>query len=611
MPDDRVEPDIAHGVPTIAVSSASTLSNRTGSWKYIQPIYQDRIAPCNAGCPVGIDIEGTMNLLGEGKVAEARDLLLRENPMPATTGRVCEHPCQGACSRGQFDEAVNIHAVERMLGDYKQVTRAASTVPARKEKVVVVGSGPAGLACAYHLARLGYAVTIIEADAEPGGWLRHGVPEYKLPRAVLAREIDRIRAAGVAIECGRRVGREVAWRELERYDAIFLAIGARENEGHAWEHADLPAVRSGFDFLREVSDGNGEPPGRRVVIVGGTDLAVDCARTARRMGREPVVVFRGAREDMAADPQAIENAIREGVRFEFSVRPVGLQVATHPDEERPLDAMEGMFDAAGEEAAPCLVGIACVRMQPLEPGAGGARRAVSVPNSSFVIPADTLLTALGAEPDVDFLPQDLHRRGYVIKADAFGRTSREAIFAGGDVTDQPRTVAHSLGSGKRVAIGIDHYLRRRAGEALPDLDGASLRYGATGNVSITRWRGDDPVQRTNELNEVVPFSMLNMAYFTHEPSRPDRIREAAQGAPGFEEANLGLAPSEAVAEAERCFNCGVCNNCEVCAILCPDVAIKPHESGHGFSLSYKYCKGCGLCVEECPRGAMTMTREGL
>ncbi len=612
MPDAKVPADIVHGVPPIAVSTGSTLANRTGSWKYIQPIYQDKIAPCNAACPVGIDLEAIFNLMRQDKVEEAREMMLRENPMPATCGRVCDHPCQGACSRARFDEAVNIHAIERMLGDLDVVTRATTPERTRKEQVAIVGSGPAGLACGFHLARLGYGVTIFEADPEPGGWLRYGVPEYRLPRAVLVREIERIRAEGVNVQCGVRVGVNLPWSDLGRFDAVFLGSGARARETFEWQEQGLADVRPGEDFLHEVRAGQRGNVGRRVVVVGGSDTAVDCARTALRLGSEPVVLCSGAREEMTADPEAVEDALREGVRFEFFARVVGVQVSEHADDEQPLEAIRGMFDDGEAGATKTrVVGVACVRMQPAQVAVDGSRRTVSVPGSSFVLPADTVLTAVGPEVTDEALPVDLHRRGYVLKIDEFGHSSREGFFAGGDLIDEPRTVAHALGSGKRAAIGIDRWLRTKAGETVPALDAKQLRYGGTGNMSMTRWRGDDPVHRANELNEVVPFDQLNMAYFTHVSTSPDQYRAPGERGGDFGEANLGLTREAALAEAKRCFNCGVCNDCELCLVYCPDVAIKRHSSGHGFSLSYKYCKGCGLCVEECPRGAMTMTREGL
>lgn len=612
MAENRATADLAHGVPTIAASTTSTLANRTGSWKYIQPIYQDKIAPCNAACPVGIDIEAVLNLLRQDKVEEARELWLRENPMPATAGRVCDHACQGACSRARFDEAVNIHAIERMLGDLDVVPRVNATPRTRQENVAVVGSGPSGLACAYHLARLGYGVTVFEADPEPGGWLRYGVPEYRLPRAVLVREIERIRAEGVQIQCNVRVGGNLPWADLANFDAVFLGSGARARETFEWETQGLADVRPGEDYLHEVRAGRRGHTGRRVVVVGGGDTAVDCARTALRLGAEPVVLFAGAREEMGADAEAVEEALREGVRFEFFARVVGVQVAEHAEDETALEAVRGMFDQGDAHVAnPRLVGVACVRMQPAQVAVDGSRRTISVPGSSFVLPADTVLTASAAAAPDDVLPADVHRRGYVARTDAFGMTSREGYFAGGDLIDEPRTVAHALGSGKRAAIGIDRHLRGKAGETVPDLAPEALRYGRTGNMSITRWRGDDPVHRASELNEVVRFDQLNMAYFTHEPSRPDAHRAPGEAQADFGESNLGLAVDDAMAEAKRCFNCGVCNDCELCLVYCPDVAIKRHSSGHGFSLSYKYCKGCGLCVAECPRGAMAMTREGL
>ena len=222
--------DLVHGVPPSAISHRSTLDNKTGSWKYIRPIYRDRVAPCNEGCPVGIDIEAYMNLIREGRTDDALELLLRENPMPATTGRVCYHPCENVCNRKFRDDAVSIHSVERMLGDMALETPLPEPpATTRPEKVAVVGSGPAGLGCAYQLARLGYGVTMYEAAAEPGGVLRFGIPEYRLPKVVLSREIERIMARGVEIRCSVRVGTDLPWSELEAYHAVFMAIGVHRS----------------------------------------------------------------------------------------------------------------------------------------------------------------------------------------------------------------------------------------------------------------------------------------------------------------------------------------------------------------------------------------------
>jgi NADPH-dependent glutamate synthase beta subunit-like oxidoreductase len=349
-----------------------------------------------------------------------------------------------------------------------------------------------------------------------------------------------------------------------------------------------------------------------VVVVGGTDTAVDCARTALRLGAEPVVICQGTRADLSASTEAFDEAVREGVRFEFQVWPVAVQASEHTENEEAIDAIRAMYvENEGDRPRTRLVSVECVRMHAVEPGPSGERRSLPIQGSNFMLPADTLLTALGEEPELDFLPSGITRKGYVVKVDEFGRTNHPGFFAGGDITGEPRTVAHSLGSGKRAAIGIDRYLREKAGEPVAETDPKALRLGGTGNFSITRWRKDDPVHRTGEVNEVVPFERLNMAHFTSVPGKPDRHRSFEERRSSFAEANLGLTTNEALAEARRCFNCGVCNQCELCLIFCPDIAIKRHPNGHGFSLSYKYCKGCGICVEECPRGTMTMTREGL
>ncbi|TFG89194.1 MAG: FAD-dependent oxidoreductase [Gemmatimonadales bacterium] len=601
MCDDQAGGDIQHGAPALV---------SRGSRERPRPVYQDMVAPCNAACPVGMDVEGAMNLLREGKVVEARDLLLRENPMPAVTGRVCDYPCRTACNRASFDDAVNIHGVERMLGDLESEFHAPVPARPRKEKVAVVGAGPAGLACAYHLARLGYAVAVFEAEAEPGGALRHGIPEYHLPREVLEREIERIRLQGVSIHCGVRVGGDLSWKELESHDAIFLASGARVNRPLELSGQDPADVRPGLEFLREVKAGDRGTIGHRVVVVGGTDTAVDCARTALRLGAEPVVICQGTRADLSASTEAFDEAVREGVCFEFQAWPVAVQASEHAENEEAIDAIRTMYvEDEGDRPRTRLVSVECVRMRAVEAGPSGERRSLPIQGSNFLLPADTLLTALGEEPDLDFLPPGITRKGYVVKVDEFGRTNHPGFFAGGDITGEARTVAHSLGSGKRAAIGIDRYLREKAGEPVAETDPKALRYGGAGNFSITRWRGDDPVHRAGALNEVVPFERLNLAHFTSVPGKPDRHRSFEERRSSFAEANLGLTPNEALAEARRCFNCGVCNQCDLCLVFCPDIAIQRHPDGHGFTHSERYCKGCGICVEECPRGAMVMMRE--
>ena len=608
---ERPPLDLVHGVPPMPVSTTSTRVNRTGSWKYIRPVYRDKVAPCNQGCPVGIDIEGYMNLLRESRFEEARDLLLRENPMPAVTGRVCHHPCEAACNRRRFDTAVAIHAVERAMGDWAlEHPVADGTIARRRESVGVVGAGPAGLACAYHLARLGFPVTVYEAEPEPGGMLRYGIPAYRLPRAVLAGEIQRIRSLGVEIRCGVRLGKGLPWSELDRHDAVFLATGAHRSRPLGLEGDHVPGVVPGLAFLRAVNGGVRPRLGRRVVVVGGGNTAVDCARTALRLGAEVTVLYRRTREEMPALADEVDEALGEGVRFRFLAAPAALRMAEHADDEPAIEAIEAMFDAPGERH-PRLAGLECVPMRLGEPDASGRRRPVPADGERFVIPADSVLIAIGEEADPGDAPFGLAADDGIVRVDAFNATSHATVFAGGDLASRSRTVADALGAGKRAAIGIDRFFRSRAGGANGRPDEKALRIGASGILSITRWRGDDPVARTGEINEVVRWEEMNPAHFGHRPRHDDHHLAPERARRSFGESNLGLSRIQAMADARRCLNCGVCNACELCLIFCPDLAISRRADAPGFVIDYDHCKGCGVCAAECPRGAITMTREGL
>ena len=579
--------DAPSRVTPVAVSSTSTLVSKTGCWKYIRPIYQDGVAPCNEACPVGIDIEGYLNLLREDRIDEACDLLVRENPMPAITGRVCPHPCETSCNRRPFDEAVAVHAIERMLGD--RVLETPVKRPARTScaSVAVVGSGPAGLACAYHAARLGYAVTVFEAAQEAGGMLRAGIPEYRLPRAVLDQQIAWLRAYGITIECGVRVGTDVPWWSvLGAFDAVFLGFGAQQSKALAIPGEKLAGVESGLDFLRKVNAGARPSLGQRAVVVGGGNTAIDCARTVLRLGAEATVLYRRTRAEMPAIPDEVDEAEREGVRFVFLAAPIRLL------------SSDGRVQA-----------IECQRMQLGEPDASGRRAPAPVEGARFTVPADTVLSAIGESVDLESLPGEIERVPAGLLTGEYGETTRAAVFAGGDMAQQPRTVADALGAGKRAAIGIDQYLRLITGRPLEGPGTAALRYGRRGNLSMTRWRGDDPIRRASPVNQVVRYEDLNISHFVHAPRAGDGRLDIGESRQGFGEVNRGLSSDAALDEARRCLNCGVCNRCDLCLVFCPDAAISRDDGG--YAVAMEYCKGCGVCAEECPRGAIVMTREGL
>ena len=582
MPEPITTTGGARAIPQVAISSTSTLPTHTGTWKYQVPAYHDRVAPCNARCPVGIDIEGYMNLLSLGRVEDARDLLLTENPLPAVTGRVCHHPCENACNRRTLDGAVAIHAVERMLGDLAH-QHPAPTFRATPlaERVAVVGSGPAGLACAYHLARLGYGVTLFEAAAEPGGMLRLGIPAYRLPRDVLDRDIARVAAHGVEIRCGVRVGSDVAWAELTAtFDAVCVSTGAHTSRALGVPGEELPGVRPGLAFLRDVNAGRRPDLGRHVVVVGGGNTAMDCARSALRLGAKVTVAYRRTREQMPAIKEEIEDAMREGAEFVFLANPV------------EFTARDGHVQA-----------MVCERMALGEPDASGRRRPMPT-GETFTLAADTVLTAIGESSALTQFFADVEGSDAGLRVDALGGTTRDLLYAGGDVTDLERTVADALGAGKRAAIGIDRHLRHHKGDTA-ELN--ALRF-AQGNLSAARWMGRDPIVRTAPVNEVVTADDVNFTQFRRRPRHADPHLPSAAAVQGFDEVNAGLPEALAMDEARRCLNCGVCTECDVCLIFCPDAAISRAEGG-AYVIAMDYCKGCGICAAECPRGAITMSQD--
>lgn len=582
MPETITTTDGVRAIPEVAMSTMSTLVTRTGSWKYKRPAYHDRVAPCNAGCPVGIDIEGYLNLLREGRVDEARDLLLAENPLPAVTGRVCHHPCENTCNRRALDGAVAIHAVERAMGDLAH-QRPAPVLKGeqRAERVAVVGSGPAGLACAYHLARFGYGVTIYESASEAGGMLRLGIPEYRLPRAVLDGDIARVVAHGVDIKCGVRIGEHVTWKELtELFNAVCIATGAHTSRALGVPGEQLRGVQPGLVFLRDVNSGKRPDLGRRVVVVGGGNTAMDCARSAMRLGARVTVAYRRTREQMPAITEEVDDAMREGAEFVFLANPVEFK------------------EANGRVCA-----LVAERMALGEPDGSGRRRPVAT-GEHFTIEADTVLTAIGESSALEGFFGDVEGSDSGLRVDALGGTNRDMLYAGGDVTDLARTVADALGAGKRAAIGIDRHLRHHHGDTA-ELN--ALRF-ADGNLSAARWMGRDPIRRVDPVNAVVGVDDVNFAQYQRVPRHADPHLDSEHARGGFAEVNGGLSTAEAMDEARRCLNCGVCTQCDVCLIFCPDAAITRAADG-SYTIALDYCKGCGICAAECPRGAITMTQD--
>ncbi len=571
-------------MPPLVVSFETTLYNKTGSWRYLRPVYHDKTAPCVEGCPAGEDVEGYMYLVAQGKFDEAWELILKENPFPAVCGRVCYHPCEMSCNRGEYDDSLGINGIERVIGDHGldldvEKLRVRSQ---NSHRVAVVGSGPSGLTCAYHLARLGYNVTVFEAYSQPGGVLRVGIPEYRLPRDVLDKEIHRIEKLGVVIETSTAVGRDIPWDDLMTYDAVYLASGVHQNRKLNVPGEELEGVQSGLEFLRKVNAGEKVPIGERVAIIGGGNTAMDAARTALRLGSKPTIFYRRTRAEMPAIRDEVDETELEGIDMVFLVSPSKI---------------------IGDDGR--VRGLELLKMELGEPDESGRRRPVPIPGSEYQVPVDTIITAIGEVGDFSFLPPELQPKNGVIPVNRIGQTAIPKVFAGGDIVPQPHTVVHAIGAGKKAAMAIDAFLTNKN---LEDIF-PQIQIGFKGSLSFRRYVGDlprDPVDN----REVVHIEHVNLDHFEHEERHPVPELPVETRVLNFSEVKVGFTKETAVEEAKRCFNCGVCNMCDNCLIYCPDTAIQRREDGYRYVIDYDYCKGCGICVQECPRFAMTLEPEG-
>ncbi len=526
----------------MAVSLGTSLANKTGSWRYLRPIYNPKKPPCNHACPAGNDIQGFIALILKGKFHEAWELLRQTNPFPGITGRVCHHPCELECNRREFDEPLSIRLLERLAADEGSKGFRPPRIEPRPERVAIVGSGPAGLSCAHFLALQGYRVTVFEAEPKPGGMLRLGIPEYRLPREVLDREISLVEALGVEIRTGVRIE---SLEELEDFDAIFLATGLTKSRELEIPGIATEGVLHGLEFLKKVNLGEPVELGQRVAVIGGGNTAMDAARVALRLGAKPMVIYRRTRAEMPAIAEEIEAAEEEGIELRFLAAPVEL------------------LSTNGK-----LKGVKLVRMELGEPDESGRRKPIPVEGSEFELEVDNLILAIGEAPDLSFLPQGLRLRE--------GRVEGK-IFAGGDVATGAGTVVDAIASGRRAAEAIHRYL-----QGLPE---------------------PEPREEV-----VVPFERINTDYFEHQPRVRSRTLPVPERVGNFKEVELGFTPQEGILEAKRCFSCGVCNQCDNCITFCPDVAISRH--GDEYEVNYDYCKGCGICAQECPRWVIDLVEEG-
>lgn len=547
-------------LPPISISTRTTLENLTGDWRYMRPIYKEGTPPCHDSCPAGEKVQGYLDLAKKGRFEEAWRLLVEDNPLPAIMGRICYHPCESSCNRGNYDEAVNIRGVERFLGDYALARDLLleRKKDGRRERVAVVGSGPAGLSASYHLSRSGYPVTIFEALSSPGGLLRSGIPPYRLPREILDREISRIQALGVEIKTGVRVGVNLKWEELQGYQAIFIAVGLSKGRPFRVEGSNLKGLYSGLEFLRDFNQGYEVRIGRRVAVIGGGNVAIDVARTARRLGADEVSLISLEPKGMLpAHPDELSQALREGIR------------PLHGRGVRCIRGRNGWLDR---------IEVRRVDFQGFDPDTGEVKFAFRK-GRAMELPVDTVIAAIGQEADLSFLPPGIIDEKGKFTLNTPGQLGNTNIFAGGDVITGPGRAVDAIGAGKRIARAIHCYLQGIAME------------------EVTQ-------------PPVVSFDDLNLAYFFSEKRAESKILPLRERVSGFGEVEGGLSQTSVLVEASRCMSCGICNGCDNCWLFCPDLAISRNGQERGsYNINYEYCKGCGICVEECPRAAMAVEEE--
>lgn len=532
----------------LTLQVGSSQSNRTGAWRVERPVYTTAVPPCALACPALETPQQWLYDAEDGHYEQAWRTLVESNPFPAVMGRVCYHPCEAACNRAQLDEAVGINAVERFLGDLALEEGWALPAPAARtgRRVLVVGAGPAGLSAAYHLCRLGYDVTVRDASPEPGGMMRYGIPAYRLPRAVLDAEVARVVDLGVRLELGRPV--TCLAEERAGFEAVFLAVGAQLGRRAYVPAGEAARVLDAVTVLHDVAAGSPPVLGRRVVVVGGGNTAVDAARTARRLGAtDSVVVYRRTRDRMPAHDDEVAEALEEGVVMRW------LSTVTHV-EGGSVQVEQMELDDAG---FPQPTG----RFEELE--------------------ADTLVLALGQEADLSLLDgvEGLRFVDGVLDVDDQLMTGCPGVFAGGDIVPAQRTVTVSIGHGARAARAMDAWLTGTAG------------------------RVEAPAGR------VATYDTLNPWYFADAPHAVRPRLEAARRTSGFEEVVHGLDRATAQYEARRCMSCGSCFECDNCYGVCPDDAVVKLAPGERYAIDLDFCKGCGICAAECPSGSILMVPE--
>ncbi len=592
-PSTRFEFKTWRDITPMQASVSTMLHNKTGSWRFIKPRYEDKTPACQNNCPAGNDIEGWIRLIEKKEFERAYWYLKQEEPFPAILGRVCFSFCEAACNRAAFDQHVSIRDLERFIGEQLDPSAPCPfPIVENHKSLAVIGSGPAGMSMAYFAKILGFQVTLYEKSDVPGGLLSMGIPDYRLPGTIVEAEFKGLAGLGINIRTGMNVGTDIDIKTLtDTYDYIFWATGAQKslplNLGGKYEQK---RVMSGLQFLKLLASGNQIPLGRNVMVAGGGNTALDAARSAVRLGSNVTVVYRRTEAEMPAHQQEIREAKEEGVQFRFLLSP-----------ETVISKTDGTIRH-----------ILCREMELGPPDESGRRKPVPKSGDPIKVETDTLLTAIGETADFSSMGNFLTHDGSVLAMDDHCQVkasihSKAIIYAGGDITDIPHTVVHAVASAKKAAIAMDcHRLGR---DVQTTLD--SIRIGNRTALSFSKYMGWDlasPARRN--ARDVVESDRIVFDYFSKAPSGRKNILPGPERKKNFEPYDPALSREAAIHEISRCLHCGRCTECDNCLIFCPDMSVVVNgENDFGYTIDYDYCKGCGICSAECPRSAITMMAE--
>ena len=536
--------------PEIPVSFASTSTIlKTGAWRSVRPVFTNRMAPCSAGCPAGIAIPQYFDDITDGRVDDAYARVIERNPFPRITGRVCPHMCENSCNLvvTSGEESVSIRSVERWLGDAGVDLPDPSPEAETGKEVAVVGSGPAGMAAAYYLRRTGHEVTVFDRREQPGGILRYGIPEYRLPTAIVDEEVSRLERMGIEFQNEKALGTDFTLDDLEAaYAAVFVATGAWQERPVGLDGESL--LEPGLAFLEAANRGNASLPGARCAVIGGGNVAMDVARVLRRMGADVSVLYRRTANEMPAITEEYEHAVADGIHFHWLVLPRAIKKVGDELEVTVEEMWLGEPDESG-------------RLRPEPTGVTCTMR------------FDGVFAAIGEAADTSIFPRRLRNEQGWLHLHEDGETEDAMVFAGGDLATGPATVIEAIVAGRRAARAIDEQL------------GFS-----------NRWPEEPAL-------EVVPPSETNITYVPHHDRAED---PAAVDVAPFAEETTTLSESEILEEIDRCLSCGHCNKCGTCFVFCPDGAILWDEEPR---IDHEFCKGCGICVAECPGHVMVLVNE--